>query len=532
MADAVVIGAGPNGLVAANLLAGAGWSVEVLEANPDPGGAVRSGETCEPGFVHDRFSSFYPFAAASPAIAALDLEGVGLRWRRAPSVLAHVRPGDGTAGILAGELDETCAGLDDGADGEPWRLLMGRWARIEGAFMHAFFTPFPPVVGGARLAARVDPRDLLRLARFLALSVRRMADEHFAGRDARDLLAGNALHADLAPEAVGSGAFGWIMSGLGQHHGFPVPEGGAGRLSDALAERLRRRGGRLRLGATVTRVVVRDGHAVAVRTAGGDEVRADRAVIADVDARMLLEHLVGLEHLSRRVRADLRRMQYDSATIKVDWTLDGPIPWSDPRARRAGTIHVTEDVDELTRTTGQIATGRIPAEPFLIMGQYATTDPTRQPAGKDTAWAYSHVPQEIAGDAAGELSGRWSTDELERYADRMQERVEAAAPGFGALVRRRAVTGPEDLQAQDANLVGGSLNGGTADVHQLAMFRPIPALLGRPETPIGRLYLGAASAHPAGGVHGAPGAIAARAALRHAQPWRSLRPQALRSPLP
>ncbi|MGI8623584.1 MAG: phytoene desaturase family protein [Solirubrobacteraceae bacterium] len=193
---------------------------------------------------------------------------------------------------------------------------------------------------------------------------------------------------------------------------------------------------------------------------------------------------------------------------------------------------MTNGVDELTRTTGEMACGQIPSRPFLIMGQYHHTDPTRQPEGKETAWAYSHVPQRVRGDAGGELTGRWDRrEETERFADRLQARIEQVAPGFGALIRHRAVAGPDDLQRDDANLVNGAINGGTANVHQLAMFRPIPAQGGRPETPVARLFLASASAHPAGGVHGAPGAIAARAALRHHEPWRALRPSLLRHPI-
>lgn len=514
-ADAVVIGAGPNGLVAANLLADAGWDVVVCEAEEEPGGAVRSGETVEAGFVHDRFSSFYPFATISPSLNAFGLEDHGLRWRRAPLVLGHART-DGTAAILSEDIEETAAGLDADApgDGDAWKRLMERWERLEAGFTKAFFTPFPPVLGAARLASAVDPRDLVRLAREFALPVRRLAVEHFRGKGAADLLAGTALHADLAPEAVGSGAFGWIMCGLGQRHGFPVPEGGASALSQALVRRLEAHGGALRCGARVERVLVRGGRARGVRLAGGEEIRARRAVLADVDAPTLYRGLLRPEELPRRLLNDLSRFEWDSATVKVDWTLDEPIPWTARELRRAGTLHVTEGIDHLTHTMGQLATGRIPDRPFLVMGQYAVTDPTRQPAGKDTAWAYAHVPQHVHGDAGGDLTGRWDPAEDEAFADRMQEQLERAAPGFAGVVRRRRVTGPHGLHAEDGNLVGGALNGGSANVHQLAMFRPVPAQLGRPGTPIAGLYLASASAHPAGGVHGAPGTIAARTALR------------------
>lgn len=516
MHDAIVIGSGPNGLVAANVLAAAGWSVLVLEAEDEPGGAVRSGEICEPGFTHDRFSSFYPFATMSPALLNLDLQEHGLRWRRAPNVLAHVRP-DGSAAVLHDDLDATCAALEDEApgDGRGWRTLIDRWARLEPGVGRAFFTPFPPLLGPARIAARTHPRDLVRLARFMALNVRRMGDEYFRGHGGPDLLAGTALHADLAPEAVGSGAFGWIMCGLGQRHGFPVPEGGSSSLTLALVRRLVATGGELRLGARVDKVVVRNGRAVGVRV-GDEELLARRAVVADVDAQVLYRQLVGEEHLSGRVRSDLRRFQRGSSTVKVDWSLDEPVPWQAPEARRAGTVHLAGHVDELAQSMTELANSRIPAHPFLVMGQYAMTDPTRQPAGRETLWAYTHIPQQASGDAAGELSGDWRPGELDRFVERMEARIEQAAPGFRARVRQRVVGSPQDLEDANANLVGGGINGGTAHLHQLAMFRPIPAQLGRPQTTVPGLYLSSSSAHPSGGVHGAPGLNAARAALlRH-----------------
>jgi phytoene dehydrogenase-like protein len=519
MADAVVIGAGPNGLVAANLLADAGWDVCVLEAQPEPGGAVRSAELTEPGFVSDLGSSFYPFTQISPPLLAFGLEAHGVRWRRAPLVLAHPDP-EGGAAVLSMDLDETAASLDAYApgDGDAWRELYARWEKLGPGFVQAFFSPFPPVRGALRMAAAVPPADLARIARFLALPVRRMAAEHFKGEGGGNLMAGNALHADLAPEAVGSGAFGWILCSLGQAHGFPVPEGGAGRLTQALVARLEARGGRVRCGAPVERVLVRRGRAAGVRTRGGEEVPARRAVLADVDAPTLYKRLVAPEHLPRRLLDDLERFEFDNSTVKLDWSLDGPIPWTAPAARRAGTVHVTRGIDALTRAMADIQTGHLPAEPFLVFGQYAAADPTRMPPGKEVAWGYAHVPQHARGDAAGELSGSWEPGELERFADRMEEQVEQFAPGFRRLVRRRHVLGPAGLQERDANLVGGALNGGTTHLYQLALFRPVPAQLGRPEAPLPGLYLASASAHPAGGVHGAPGAIAARAALaRHAR---------------
>jgi phytoene dehydrogenase-like protein len=515
VADTIVIGAGPNGLVAANLLADAGWSVLVLEAQDEPGGAVRSAELTEPGFVHDVFSSFYPFAQVSPPLRRFELERHGLRWRRAPLALAHPDT-DGGCAVLSTDLDETTASLDAYApgDGDAWRALHARWREVGGALVQALFTPFPPVRAAGRIAATLPPAELSRFLRFLALPVRRMGREHFRGVGGPNLLAGNALHADLSPEDVGSGAFGWILASLGQQVGFPVAEGGSSALSRALVRRLEERGGAVVTSTPVTRVLVRGGRAIGVRTAEGDEIGARRAVLADVDPPTLYRDLVGPEHLPGRLLEDLDvAFQFDYATVKVDWALDGPIPWTAADARRAGTVHVTKGVDDLTRIMADLNTDRIPAEPFLVLGQYAQADPTRQPPGKETVWAYAHVPRAAREDAAGELSGRFDAEESERFADRMEDQVEAFAPGFKRLVRTRHVLGPRDLEAADGNLVFGAINGGTAHLHQLALWRPVPAHLGRPESPLPGLYLASASAHPAGGVHGAPGANAARAAL-------------------
>jgi len=514
-ADAVVIGAGPNGLVAANLLADAGWSVVVLEAEPDPGGAVRSGELTLPGFLHDRFSAFYPLGAASPILTGLELERHGVRWRRSPLALAHPLA-DGRCPVLSTDLDETAASLAAFApgDGDAWRRLYGLWRRIGGPLLDALLTPFPPVRAGARLAARLGPAGMARFARFGVLSVQRLAEEEFSGEGARLLLTGSALHTDLAPDSPASSLFGWLLCSLGQQIGFPVPEGGAGRLTAALVSRLEARGGRLLCGARVTRVVVRGGRAVAVVTAGGDEVAAGRAVVADVGAPALYRDLVGLEHLPSSVVDDLRRFQYDNSTVKVDWALDGPIPWAAEQARRAGTVHLAEGMDHFVGASCDLLMGRIPARPHLVLGQMGVADPTRSPAGTETAWAYTHVPQQVRGDAGGDLKGVWDFAEAEAFADRIEARIEAVAPGFRSLIRGRYVATPPLLEAADANLVGGAVNGGSAQLHQQLIFRPFPGLA-RPETPVRGLYLGSASAHPGGGVHGACGSNAARAALAH-----------------
>src|SRR5919202_1043435 len=259
-ADALVIGSGPNGLVAANLLADAGWDVLVLEAQPDPGGAVRSGESAELGFRHDLFSSFYPLAAGSPVVRGLALEDHGLRWRRAGVVVAHPLR-DGRCAALCREVEETAASLERFApgDGAAWRRVARLWDSIGDALMQGLTSPFPPLRAGVRLAGRLRARGLLRFARFGVLPTRRFGDEAFAGEGGPLLLAGSALHGDLDPGAAGGTMFGWVLCGLGQQLGFPVPEGGAGGLSGALLARLRAAGGEVRCDAAVEAIAVRGG---------------------------------------------------------------------------------------------------------------------------------------------------------------------------------------------------------------------------------------------------------------------------------
>ncbi|MGE9693698.1 phytoene desaturase family protein [Streptomyces sp. NRRL F-5630] len=515
MPDAVVIGGGPNGLVAANLLVDAGWSVEVLEEQESPGGAVRSDRGVHPDYVSDVGSAFYPLAAASPVLAGLGLERYGLRWSHAPRVLAHPLP-DGGCAVLERRPEDTAAALDalTPGDGEAWLGLHRTWRRVGPDLIGALFTPFPPVRAGLRLARQVKAGGGLRLARSLVLPVRRLGEEEFRGEGGRVLLAGNALHADLAPEAAGSGGYGWLMSMLGQTYGFPVPAGGAQALTTALVRRFTERGGVLRCGSRVERVLVRGGRAAGVRTADGATVGARRAVLADVPAPTLYRDLVGAEHLPGRVLADLERFQWDFATFKVDWALDGRVPWTAGAATGAGTVHLADGVDGLTRFAAQLATGAVPDRPFLLFGQMTTADPSRSPAGTESCWAYTHVPHVVKTDAGDEgLDGRWTTAQAETMADRVEREVERWAPGFRALIRARRILAPPTLQALDANLRNGAINGGTAAMHQELVFRPLPGS-GRPETAVNGLYLASASAHPGGGVHGAPGANAARAAVR------------------
>jgi phytoene dehydrogenase-like protein len=512
-ADAVVIGSGPNGLVAANVLADAGWQILVLEAQAEPGGTVRTGELTLPGYHHDLFSAFYPLAAASPIFESLGLEDFGLTWRRAPLALANPTP-DGNCAVIDTERDATAASLDRYAagDGDGWRKLMAPWDRIGASFLDVLLRPFPPVRAGLRLAGQLRYRGLLELARMSLTPARRLAEEHFSGEGGALLLAGSALHADLTPETAGSGLFGWLLCALGQSVGFPVPEGGAGMLTAALVHRLEAKGGRLLCHQDVDHISVRNGRAVGVRTAAGEEFGARRAVLADVAAPNLYSHLLRDVTVPDPVRDDLDRFQWDAATVKVDWALSRPLPWSAADARRAGTVHVLDSLNDLTRWASDLATKTLPARPFLLLGQQSMTDPTRQPIGAETAWAYTHVPRRIDRDAGGEISGRWDDDDEAAIADRIERRIEELAPGFRGSIIGRHVFTPRSMQAADANLDGGAINGGTAQLHQQLIFRPVPGV-GRPSTFVDGLFLASASAHPGGGVHGGCGSNAAHAAL-------------------
>ena len=514
--DAIVIGAGPNGLVAANVLADSGWRVVVLEAQDEPGGAVRDDHGVDPMFVNDLFSSFYPLAAASPVIQALQLERFGLQWSQAPVVLAHPMV-DGRCARLYQGTERTAAGIeqDFGAhDSYAWTRLSRRWDRIGSTLIDALFAPFPPVKAGLKVAAKLRAAEMVRMARFAALPVRRLAEEEFTETGPGLLLAGCALHADLLPESAGSSAFGWLLAMLGQQYGWPVPVGGSGALTAALVRRLESLDGAVHCGVRVEEIVVRDGKARGVRTADGQYHAASKAVLADVAATHLYGGLVAWEELPPSTRADLRRFQWDLSTVKVDWAVSGPIPWTAPGAASAGTVHLGGSMNELSDWALQAGTHRLPARPFLLLGQMTTADPSRSPAGTESAWAYTHVPQRITEDLGTDsITGKWDVREAEAMADRIERQVERFAPGFRDRIIARRVLTPPILQSMDENLVGGAVNGGTTALHQQLVFRPVPGT-GRPETPAQRLYLASAAAHPGGGVHGACGANAARAALR------------------
>ncbi|MBV8541840.1 MAG: NAD(P)/FAD-dependent oxidoreductase [Pseudonocardiales bacterium] len=501
--DAVVVGGGHHGLVAATVLADAGWEVCLLEAADRVGGAVRSARL-RPGYVTDLYSAFYPLTAASPVLRSLRLHDHGLRWSHAPAVLAHPpRPDADTAAVLHRDPRDTAAGLagEHPSDGRAWLELVEQWRRVRDPVLRSIFTAFPPVRGPIGLLRTLGAAGALRLARFLALPARRMGHELFRGESGRLLLAGNALHSDIAIDAPGSGVYGWLLAMLAQDVGFPVPVGGAGELAAALARRAETAGAQLRTGQRVERIDVTGGRAVGVRTATGLAVRARRAVIADVSAPSLYLDLLPSHAVPTALREDLGRFQWDSPVVKVNWALRGPIPWRAPGVRGAGTVHVGCDERQMAHWSADIENATIPRTPFLLVGQMTTADASRSPAGTESAWAYTHLPRGVSDDASADL-----------LAQRVEEVMEGYAPGFGTGVLQRTVQHPGELQRQDANLMHGAVGGGTAQLHQQLVFRPVPGL-GRAETPVPGLYLGSAAAHPGGGVHGACGWLAARAAL-------------------
>jgi phytoene dehydrogenase-like protein len=495
--DAIVVGAGHNGLVAANLLADAGWDVLVVEATPHPGGAVRSGYVTAPGYLSDLFSSFYPLGYASPVLGDLNLD---IAWTHSPDVLTHLLP-DGRAATINRDVSATMASMEQFApgDGERWQSAYADWREVSRPMLDVVLRPFPPVRSGLGLARTLGVGGALRLGRRLVLSARELGSELFGGEGATLVLAGCALHTDLSPEDAGGGVYGWLLAMLGQEHGWPVPVGGAQQITSALVSRLR---GRIVYDAPVAKILVARGRAMGVQTTDGRLFRARRAVLADIPAPTLYLDMVGARWLPPRFVEDLAHFRWDGATLKVDWAVSAPMPWKNPAAAGAGTVHLGADLNGLTRYAAHLATDEIPPNPFMLMGQMTTADPSHSPPGTESLWAYTHLPHRSS----------WSAGEIDEHVARMEAVIEEHAPGFGRLVVGRNVFSPAGLESEDPSLVGGALGGGTAAVFQQLFLRPIPGL-GRADTPVDRLFLASSSAHPGAGVHGAPGANAARAAL-------------------
>ncbi len=498
MPDAVVIGSGPNGLVAGCVLARAGLDVLVLEANRSrAGGAVGSEEATRPGFLHDVGAAFFPWGTLSPAFRELALTEHGLRWRWAEFESCHPAP-DGSSACIARNTEKSAGRFGNPEDGRRWRQVATWYRTIEPRVIDLLLGTFPAVGPLARLG----PVHMARLAAVFLSSGRGLAERWFASDAARRVLPSLALHVDVGPDDRFGAALGFMLGMTATTGGYAVPEGGARSIAQALIACLGAAGGQVRLAARVERVVVREGRAHAVRLEGGEEIPA-RAVVADTDVAALLLDLVGAEHLPGRVAAFMRRYPRGWGTFKVDWALDGPVPWSVEAARSSAVVHAGDSLDDLTRFTAEVRGGKIPEHPYLVVGQQSLADPSRAPAGRHTLWAYTRVPPRI--------EGGWSPHAA-RLGDRIDERIEELAPGFRARILERRLVSPESLQAMDANLVGGDLGGGSNAWHRQLLLRPMFPYF-RYRMPVKGLYLGSSYAHPGAGVHGMCGYNAARAVL-------------------
>lgn len=413
---ALVIGSGPNGLAGAIRLAEAGLSVTVLEAAAHPGGAVRTEELTLPGFRHDTFSSVYPAAAASPVFARMPLAQHGLEWVHPQACMAHPLP-DGGAVALYRSVEETAASLDreHAGDGRSWTEFVAPYLRAFAAVRATMFTGFPPLRGPAMLVWKAGPRASVQLGLMLATSARTLGRRLFEGQAARAWLYGAAAHGDTPVTSPGSAMAAFYLNLLGHGAGWPSPRGGAGRLTDALVGYLHSLGGEIHTGAQVERILTRGGRVRGVGVAGGEELSAS-LLLADVMPDQLVRMTDGtLASWYRRLLAGYR---YGPATVKLDWALDGPIPWTAPEARGAGTVHVGGDEDATAASLTQAHTG-LAARPFLLLGQQSVADPTRAPEGKHTAWAYTHAPASMR-EALGS----------ERCAEAIEAQVERFAPGL------------------------------------------------------------------------------------------------------
>jgi len=467
--DAVVVGSGPNGLAAAITIARTGRKVAVFEAEATIGGGMRSAELTRPGVVHDVCSAIHPLARSSPVFRELDLEGHGLEWIEPPIQVGHPLD-DGSVALIRRDLAETAASF--GADGAAYRRLIGpiagRWDSLARDVLAPFHVP-------------LRPDRALALAWFgaLALQPATWLARWFDGPLARAALAGCAAHSILSFSEPVSGAAVLIFLGTAHATGWPMPRGGSGRLADALAAVLAEEGGQVFTDRRITRL---------------DDLPPHRAALFDVAPPDLLQ-ICG-SRLGSGYSRRLKRYRYGAGAFKLDLLLDGPIPWRNPELAGAGTVHLGGSFEEIAASEAEVQAGRIPDRPFVLLAQPSMFDPTRAPAGQHVAWAYCHVPNGSDVDMT----------------ERILDQIERFAPGLRDRVLARHSMGPAQLEAHNANYVGGDIAGGRHDLRQ-TFTRPVTRL-DPYSTPDRRIYLCSASTPPGGGVHGMAGYHAARSALR------------------
>jgi phytoene dehydrogenase-like protein len=470
---ALVIGSGPNGLSAAIALLQDGVEVEVREAAGHLGGGLHTEELTLPGFLHDICATVQPLAAGSPFFRSLDL---GVEWVHPAAPAAHPLD-DGTAVVLERGIDETADGL--GRDGAAYRRLVEPLVEAWDELAPVLLGPLPPPPRRTLRAARAAGLGPLAAGARAALGdARSVAESLFQTERARAWFAGHCAHSMLPLERRPSAGFGLALAVLAHAVGWPFARGGSSRLADALSARVRELGGTMATDSLV------------------DELPQDRLVLADVVPRELVRLARG--RLPERYERRLRRFRHGPGAFKVDWALDGPIPWSAPECCRAGTVHLGGTFDEIAQSEWAAWSGRPATRPFVLLVQQTVFDDTRAPAGKHSVWAYCHVPNGSTFDMT----------------ERIEAQVERFAPGFHDLVLARHTIAPAEFEARNRNLVGGDLNGGAMDLGQL-VFRPAGRLAPY-RTPLEGVYLCSSSTPPGGGVHGMCGYWAAQAALRGA----------------
>jgi phytoene dehydrogenase-like protein len=466
--DALVVGSGPNGLAAAIALAGAGKSVRVVEAEPNIGGGTRSEALTLPGFIHDVCSSVLPLAQASPFFRTLPLSEHGLTYDHPEIPLAHPFD-DGSAAALYRSVDHTATEL--GADRTAYRRLMQPSVRHAEFLTQQFLGPPRPSM------------HLLTLARFGIPALRSaaaLAASRFRTEPARALFVGLGAHSMLSLRRPATASFALVLAAAGHAFGWPFAHGGSQRLADALAALLRSRRGTIDAD---------------YRVGSWDQVSMGRVVLFDLTPRQVVPIAKG--EWSDGFTRQLQRFRYGPGIFKVDWALDGPIPWRAEACRKAGTVHVGGSFNEVVEAEDAVAAGQVAERPFVILAQPTVADPSRAPAGKNVGWAYCHVPNGSRIDVR----------------ERIEAQVERFAPGFRSRIIGRHVMSPADVERHNANNVGGDINGGISDLRQL-FIRPTRRLYA---TPNRQIYLCSASTPPGGGVHGMCGAFAARTALSRAR---------------